>query len=333
MKEKAVSFRAILATRSEAGAISAGVQTLEDDVLGEGAVTVSVEWSSVNYKDALAFVSPQIIQTFPLIPGIDFAGTVETSSDQRFEPGDRVVATGWGLGQTHNGGYSQRARVSADWLVKLPEDIGVRDAMAIGTAGLTAMLSVMALEHGGISPHRGPILVTGSSGGVGSVAIAILSKLGFDVIASTGKASEATYLKNLGASEIIDRSTLAEEGRPLGADRWAGAIDSVGGRTLVNVLAQTKYRGVVTNCGFVGGMDLPASVLPFIMRNVTLAGIDSVNAPPAVRTEAWRRLAADLDLAKLGATISEIGLGEVQAHGSAMLQGNVRGRTLVNVNL
>lgn len=333
MKEKAVSFRAILATRSEAGAISAGVQTLEDDVLGEGAVTVSVEWSSVNYKDALAFVSPQIIQTFPLIPGIDFAGTVETSSDQRFEPGDRVVATGWGLGQTHNGGYSQRARVSADWLVKLPEDIGVRDAMAIGTAGLTAMLSVMALEHGGISPDRGPILVTGASGGVGSVAIAILSKLGFDVIASTGKASEATYLKNLGASEIIDRSTLAEEGRPLGADRWAGAIDSVGGRTLVNVLAQTKYRGVVTNCGFVGGMDLPASVLPFIMRNVTLAGIDSVNAPPAVRTEAWRRLAADLDLAKLGATISEIGLGEVQAHGSAMLQGNVRGRTLVNVNL
>lgn len=327
-----MAFRAIIANRSESGAISASIELVDDDVLRDGDVTISVEWSGVNYKDALAFVSPQIIQTFPLIPGIDFAGTVETSSDPRFSAGDKVVATGWGLSQTHNGGFAQRARVKADWLVKLPDGISTKDAMAIGTAGFTAMLSVFALEQGAISPQRGPVLVTGASGGVGSIAIAILSKLGFQVIASTGKASEVGYLRNLGAGEIIDRATLSEEGRPLGADRWAGAIDSVGGRTLVNVLAQTKYCGVVTNCGFVGGMELPATVLPFIMRNVTLAGINSVNAPQAIRQKAWARLATDLDLAKLGSTVSEIGLSDVQAVTGKMLQGNVRGRTLVDVN-
>jgi acrylyl-CoA reductase (NADPH) len=222
--------------------------------------------------------------------------------------------------------------VKSDWLVKLPDAIGTRDAMAIGTAGFTAMLSILALEQGGISPQRGPVLVTGASGGVGSIAIALLSKLGYEILASTGKPSEADYLTSLGASQIIDRAELAEEGKPLAADRWAGAIDSVGGRTLVNVLAQTGYRGVVTNCGFVGGMELPATVLPFIMRNVTLAGIDSVNAPQNLRTKAWQRLASDLDLSKLEATVSEIGLGEVQVVAGTMLRGGVRGRTLVDVN-
>lgn len=326
-----MAFRAILATRTD-GAISASVTTMEDGSLHDGDVTVAVEWSNVNYKDAIAFVSPQIIQTFPLIPGIDFAGTVEKSNDPRFAVGDKVVATGRGLSHTHHGGFAQRARVSGDWLVKLPSEIGTRDAMAIGTAGFTAMLSVLALEDGGLTPERGDILVTGASGGVGSVAIAILSKLGYRVVASTGKASESEYLRSLGASEIIDRETLSGEGKPLDQDSWAGAVDSVGGRTLANVLARTKYRGVVTNCGFVGGMDLPTTVLPFIMRNVTLAGIDSVNAPQAVRERAWQRLASDLDLRTLALTISEIGLADVLSTASKMREGKGKGRFVVDVN-
>ena len=326
-----MAFRAILATQN-GGAISASVTTVEDDILHDGDVTISVEWSDVNYKDALAPVSPQIIQKFPLIPGIDFAGTVESSSDARFQSGDRVVATGWGLSQTHHGGYAQRARVKGDWLIKLPHAIGTRDAMAIGTAGLTAMLSVLALEDGGLTPERGDVVVTGASGGVGSIAISILSKLGYRVLASTGKPSEADYLRTLGASEIIDRETLSGEGKPLGQDVWAGGIDSVGGRTLANVLSQTKYRGVVTSCGFVGGMDLPASVLPFIMRGVTLAGIDSVHAPQVLRERAWGRLATDLDLGKLALTVSEIGLGDVLAVAAEMRAGRTKGRTLVDVN-
>lgn len=326
-----MAFRAILATRTD-GAISASVTTVEDDVFQDGDVSVAVEWSNVNYKDALAFVSPQIIQTFPLIPGIDFAGTVERSSDPRFVAGDKVVATGWGLSHTHNGGYAQRATVKADWLVKLPDAIGTRDAMAIGTAGFTAMLSILALEDGKITPQRGDVLVTGASGGVGSIAIAVLGKLGYRVVASTGKASEAAYLQSLGAAEILDRETLSVEAKPLGQERWAGAVDSVGGRTLVNVLAQTQYRGVVTACGFVGGFELPATVLPFIMRNVTLAGIDSVNAPQVVRERAWQRLATDLDLEKLALTVSEIGLDDVQAVASAMRAGKTKGRSIVDVN-
>lgn len=327
-----MSFRAILATRSEDGTINTSVQTLSDEALQDGAVTVSIEWSSVNYKDAMAFVSPQIIQTFPLIPGIDFAGVVEHSADPRFSAGDKVVATGWGLSQTHSGGYSQRARVPGDWLIKLPSSISPRSAMAIGTAGFTAMLSVLALERGDITPERGDILVTGASGGVGSVSTALLSKLGFRVIASTGKADEATYLKQLGAAEIMDRASLSGEGRPMGLERWAAAIDTVGGKTLANVLSQTAYRGVVTTCGFVGGTELPTTVLPFILRNVTLAGIDSVNAPSALRQQAWQRLAEDLDLSKLETTITEVGLDDVPAIAADMRLGKIKGRTLVNVN-
>lgn len=327
-----MSFRAIIANKQESGAITASIETIEDDFLHEGDVTVAVEWSTVNYKDAIALFTPAIIQKSPIIPGIDFAGTVENSSDPRFSPGDKVVATGWAMSQTHNGGFAQRARVPADWLVKLPETINTRDAMAIGTAGFTAMLSVLALEHGGITPQRGDVLVTGASGGVGSVSIAILSKLGYRVLASTGKADEGDYLRKLGAADLVDRASLSEPGAPIAAERWAAAIDTVGGQTLVNVLAQTGYRGVVTNCGFVGGRELPGSVMPFVLRNITLAGIDSVNAPQWLREQAWTRLASDLDLDKLGLTVSEVGLGEVQAVMGAMLKGQGRGRTLVDVN-
>ncbi len=327
-----MSFRAILANRAEDGAIHASLQTLEDNVLSEGGVTVAVEWSTLNYKDAVALAGPQIIQKFPLVPGIDFAGTVLDSQDPRYQPGDKVVATGWGLSQTHHGGYAQRARVPGDWLIKLPAPLSTRDAMAIGTAGFTAMLSVLALEHGGVTPDRGDILVTGASGGVGSIAIVLLAALGYRVVASTGKPDEADYLRKLGATDILDRAQLSAEDKPVGPERWAGAVDSVGGRTLANVLAQTKYRGTVTTCGFVGGVDLPATVLPFILRGVTLAGIDSVNAPHALRVEAWRRLAEHLDLAKLATTITEVGLAEVFGAAAEMRQGKARGRTLVDVN-
>ena len=327
-----MAFRAIFASRSDDGAVTASVQTLDESTLHDGNVTVAVEWSNVNYKDAVALAGAQIIQTFPLIPGIDFAGTVAQSSDDRFRPGDKVVATGRGLSQTHHGGFAECARVSGDWLEKLPSGLTTRDAMAIGTAGFTAMLSVMALEHEGVAPDQGDILVTGASGGVGSIAIALLSALGFRVIASTGKPEEAAYLHSLGATDIIDRATLSGEGKPVAAERWAGAIDSVGGRTLANVLAQTKYRGTVTTCGFVGGIELPATVLPFILRGVTLVGIDSVNAPKSLRTVAWQRLADTLDLQKLGSTVTEVGLDDVSAVAAAMRQGKVKGRTLVDVN-
>jgi acrylyl-CoA reductase (NADPH) len=326
-----VSFQAILARQSADG-VTATVETVEDDILMEGSVTVAIDWSTVNYKDAFALAGQRIIQTFPLISGIDFSGTVESSRDARFAPGDKVVATGWGLSQTHHGGFAQKARVPADWLIKLPASISTRDAMAIGTAGFTAMLSVLALEHGDVGPERGEVLVTGASGGVGSIAIAILSRLGYRVVASTGKRNETDYLQRLGAGEVIDRAMLAQEGAPIAAERWAGAVDAVGGRTLANVLAQTKYAGVVTNCGFVGGRDLPASVLPFILRGVTLAGIDSVNAPMAIRQKAWARLATDLDLDKLASTITQASLSDVPRIASEMLEGRVRGRTLVDVN-
>lgn len=326
-----MTYRAILASRNDDGSIDASVRMLDDALLRDGDVTVAIEWSTVNYKDAVALAGAQIIQTFPLVPGIDFAGTVTHSDDARFRPGDKVVATGWGLSQTHHGGFAERARVPADWLVKLPSAIGTRDAMAIGTAGLTAMLSVLALEHAGIVPGGGDVLVTGASGGVGSISIALLSSLGFRVLASTGKPDEADYLRGLGAAEIVDRATLSAEGRPVGQERWIGAIDSVGGRTLANVLAQTRYHGTVTTCGFVGGIELPATVLPFILRGVTLAGIDSVNAPRALRTLAWQRLGQDLDLAKLASTVSEIALGDVPATCAAMREGKAKGRTLVDV--
>lgn len=325
-----MTFRAIVARQSN-DRVTAAVETLEDEFLTVGDVTVSIEWSTVNYKDAIALAGQKIIQSFPLIPGIDFAGTVSSSNDPRFNVGDKVVATGWGLSQTHNGGFAQKARVPADWLVKLSPSISTREAMAIGTAGLTAMLSILALEHGGLSPDKGEILVTGASGGVGSIAIALLSKLGYHVVASTGKAAEEQYLKYLGASTIVDRNSLSAEGPPISSERWAGAIDAVGGRSLANVLAQTAYDGVVTTCGFVGGRDLPASVLPFILRGVTLAGIDSVRAPLIVREKAWQRLATDLDVEKLDSTVSVVGLADVESVARDMLSGKVRGRTLVDV--
>lgn len=327
-----MTFRALVARKGNEG-ILAQVEDMEDAALHAGDVNIAVEWSTVNYKDGIALSgAADIIKTFPLVPGIDLAGIVESSSDPRFAAGDRVVVNSWGLSQTHHGGYAERARVPGDWVVKLPDAISTRHAMAIGTAGYTAMLSVLALEHGGVSPDKGDILVTGAAGGVGSVAVALLSRLGYRVVASTGRTQEQAYLTALGASEIIDRATLSAPARgPIGAERWAGAIDSVGSHTLANVLAQTKYRGVVAACGLAQGMDLPTTVLPFILRNITLAGIDSVNAPNAVRVEAYARLARDLDLDKLESAVSEVGLAETPQIARAVLRGEIRGRTLVNV--
>lgn len=328
-----MTFKALLASK-DGDTLSTTIVDLTEADLMDGDVTVAVDYSTVNYKDGMAVTGRlPVIQTFPLVPGIDLAGTVEASSHPDFKVGDRVVANGWGLSQTHHGGYAQKARLSGDWLVKLSESLSTKDAMAIGTAGYTAMLSVLALEHGGITPDKGDILVTGANGGVGSIAIALLSGLGYRVIASTGRLAETAYLRELGAAEVIDRNTLSEPGAPVAAERWAGAIDSVGSHTLANVLAQTKYRGVVTSCGLAQGRDLPATVLPFILRNITLAGIDSVNAPQAVRLEAWARLARDLDLAKLARTTTVIGLAQVPGVAESILGGHVQGRTVVDVNL
>ena len=327
-----MTFKALLASKT-GDTISTGLVDFKDEELMPGDVTVAVEYSTVNYKDAMALSgrSP-VIRQFPLIPGIDFAGVVESSAYPGLVAGDRVLATGWGLSQTHHGGFAQKARVSGDWLVKVPEVFSTRDAMAIGTAGFTAMLSVLALEHGGLTPELGDILVTGANGGAGSVAIALLSGLGYRVIASTGRLEEAAYLRTLGAADVIDRHTLSEAGAPIARERWAGAIDSVGSHTLANVLAQTRYRGVVAAFGLAQGADLPASVLPFILRNVTLAGIDSVNAPQPMRLQAWSRLASDLDVDKLARTTKVIGLAEVPEVASQVLAGKVQGRTIVDVN-
>ena len=327
-----MTFKALLATQ-DGKTISTRVVDMTEQDLMPGDVSIAVDYSTVNYKDALAISGrTDVIKTFPLIPGIDLAGTVEASSYPGIAVGDRVVVNSWGLSQTHHGGYAQRARVKGEWVIKLPEVFSTRDAMAIGTAGYTAMLSVLALEHGGITPDRGDIIVTGANGGVGSIAIALLSDLGYRVIASTGRLQESQYLRDLGAAEVIDRKTLSEAGAPIAKERWAGAVDSVGSHTLANVLAQTKYRGVVTACGLAQGLDLPASVLPFILRDVTLAGIDSVNAPQHVRVEAWSRLARDLDLAKLARTTQVIGLADVPAIVGQIFEGQVRGRTVVDVN-
>jgi acrylyl-CoA reductase (NADPH) len=333
MKRKTtMTFKALLCTQT-ADVISTNLVDFKDEDLMPGDVTVAIEYSTVNYKDALALSGrTPVIRQFPLIPGIDFAGVVESSSHAGFQAGDRVLLNGWGLSQTHHGGFAQKARVSGDWLVKVPEIFSTRQAMAIGTAGYTAMLSVLALEHGGLTPERGDILVTGANGGAGSVAIALLSGLGYRVIASTGRQEEADYLRDLGASEIIDRHTLSEPGAPVAKERWAGVIDSVGSHTLVNALAQTRYRGVVAAFGLAQGADLPGSVLPFILRNVTLAGIDSVNAPQDVRLQAWSRLARDLDVNKLARTTQVVGLAQVPQVAAQVLEGKVRGRTVVDVN-
>lgn len=327
-----MTFKAFLATRPDKE-ISVNLVELSDADLMPGDVTIDVDYSTVNYKDALALSGKAgIIQKFPLIPGIDLAGTVRQSSNPGFAVGERVLVNGWGLSQTHHGGYAQRARVGGDWLVKVPDTFSTRDAMAIGTAGYTAMLCVMALEHGGINPSRGDILVTGANGGVGSIAIAILSGLGYRVIASTGRPDEAEYLRALGAAEIIDRGTLSEPGAPIARERWAGVVDSVGSHTLANAIAQTGYLGVVAACGLAQGTDLVTTVLPFILRNVTLAGIDSVNAPQAVRETAWGRLGRELDPAKLAPTVTTIGLADVPQVAAGMFEGKVQGRTVVDVN-
>ena len=314
-------------------AIRLRIQAIDETALPDGDVTVRIDWSTLNYKDGLAITGQSpVVRRFPMVPGIDFAGAVTESSHPAWKVGDRVVLNGWGVGETHWGGLAQMARVRGDWLVRLPEAFSARQAMAIGTAGYTAMLCVLALEKHGIRPNDGDILVTGASGGVGSVAIALLAKLGYRVVASTGRAAEADYLKALGASDVIDRGELSAPGKPLGKERWAGVVDAVGSHTLANACATTQYRGAVAACGLAQGMDFPASVAPFILRGITLYGIDSVMAPPAVREEAWQRLGRDLDPARLDAITREIGLGEAIATAADLLDGKVRGRVVVDVN-
>ena len=327
------TFRALRLEKTDGGQEARLVDLTSDDLM-EGDVTVRVDHSTVNYKDGLAVTGKApVVRVWPLIPGIDFAGVVETSAHAGFKPGDRVVLNGWGVGETHHGGYAQKARVKGDWLVALPEGVSNARAMAIGTAGYTAMLSVITLERLGLTPEKGDVLVTGAAGGVGSVAIALLAKLGYRVIASSGrKESQSDYLTGLGAAEIIDRAELSAPGRPLGRERWAGAVDSVGSHTLANVLAQTRYDGVVAACGLAQGMDLPGSVAPFILRGVTLAGIDSVMRPKDQRIEAWRRLALDLEMAKLDAMTTHAALSEVPALAADIIEGKVRGRVVIDVN-
>ena len=325
-------FKGILITKDEAG-YKVQVQQIDEATLPEGDVTVRVEWSTLNYKDGLAITGKSpVVRRFPMVPGIDFAGTVSESSNPTWKPGDKVVLNGWGVGETHCGGLAEMARVKGEWLVPLPKNFSARQAMAIGTAGYTAMLCVLALEKHGIKPADGEILVTGANGGVGSVAIALLAKLGYKIVASTGRTSEAEHLKALGASDIIDRAELSAPGKPIGKERWAGVVDTVGSHTLANACATTKYRGAVAACGLAGGMDFPATVAPFILRGVTLYGIDSVMAPLAVRVEAWERLGRDLDPAKLESITREIGLAEALAVGAELLEGKVRGRVVVDVN-
>ncbi|MVW70504.1 MDR family oxidoreductase [Bordetella sp. 15P40C-2] len=326
-------FKAILVEKDDQG-YRAGLHTVDPTRLPEGEVLVRVSHSTVNYKDALAITGrAPVVRSFPMVPGIDFVGTVEQSSDPDFKPGDAVVLNGWGVGETHWGGLAQFARVKSQWLIRLPEGLQPEQSMAIGTAGYTAMLCVMALQRHGLTPQSGDILVTGAAGGVGSIAVALLSSLGYRVVASTGRAEESNYLQSLGAAEIIDRKTLSEPGKPLGKERWAGAVDSVGSHTLANVCAGTRYRGVVAACGLAQGMDFPATVAPFILRNVTLAGIDSVMCPTRDRQEAWNRLAKELDINKLALIGSRtIGLSDVVAVAEQLLAGQIRGRLVVDVN-
>ncbi|KAF1855613.1 hypothetical protein Lal_00001563 [Lupinus albus] len=325
-------FKGILIDKDDSG-YRASLAELDEAQLPAGEVTVKVDYSTLNYKDGLAITGKgPVVRSFPMVAGIDLAGTVEASDSPAFKVGDKVLLDGWGVGETHWGGLAQKARLKADWLIPLPAGFTPRQAMAIGTAGYTAMLSVLALERNGVTPDKGQVLVTGANGGVGSFAIALLARLGYQVAASTGRPQEADYLKRLGASEIIDRASLAEPGRPLGKERWAGAIDSVGSHTLANVCAGIRYGGAVAACGLAQGMDFPASVAPFILRGVTLAGIDSVMRPRADRIEAWDRLARDLDLALLDEITREIGLEEALQVARELLDGQVRGRVVVDVN-
>ena len=325
------TFKAIRIDKADKGTTAALTQFDEAELM-DGDVTVRVEWSALNYKDGLAVAGKApVVRRFPMIAGIDLAGTVEQSSDPQWKAGDKVICTGWGMGEIHLGGYAEKARVKGDWLVRLPEGMSTREAMAIGTAGFTAMLSVLALEKHGLTPNHGPVVVTGAAGGVGSVATAVLSKLGFHVIASTGRLSEADYLKGLGAAEVINRNELSGPAKPLAKERWAGGVDSVGSTTLANVLSMTKYAGAIAACGLAAGMDLPTSVAPFILRGVCLLGIDSVMCPIEVRKTAWSRLASDLDRTKLTEITHEIGLDQVIDAGAKILAGQVRGRIVVKI--
>ena len=327
------TFRAIRVSRDEAKKQSVDIVEMSMDELMDGDVDVAVEATTVNYKDGLAITGRgPVVRRWPLIPGIDLAGTVLRSTHADWKEGDKVVLNGWGVGETHHGAFAGRARLNGDWLVPLPENFSAKDAMAIGTAGYTAMLSVMALEDAGLRPEAGPVVVTGASGGVGSVAVALLSKLGWTVIASTGRPAEAGWLRDLGASEIIDRAELSEPGKPLAKERWAGGVDAVGSHTLANVLAATRYGGVVTCCGLAQGLDLPASVAPFILRGVSLLGIDSVMAPKSRRMQAWKRLAEDLDPAKLRAIATDIDFDGIVDAAGKIIDGQIRGRVVVDMS-
>ena len=325
------TFKAIRIDKADKGT-TAALTPFDEAELMEGDVTVRVEWSALNYKDGLAVTGKApVVRRFPMIAGIDLAGTVEQSSHPRWKAGDNVICTGWGMGETHLGAYAEKARVKGDWLVRLPEALSTRDAMAIGTAGFTAMLAVLALEKHGLTPKHGPVVVTGAAGGVGSVATAVLAKLGYRVIASTGRMSEANYLKGLGAAEVIDRAELSGPAKPLAKERWAGGIDSVGSTTLANVLSMMKYGGAVAACGLAGGMDLPTSVAPFILRGISLLGIDSVMAPKPVRLEAWRRIGTDLDLKKLSTLSRSIGFDGIIGAARDIVDGKIRGRVVVDM--
>jgi acrylyl-CoA reductase (NADPH) len=324
------TFKAIVITKTEGGTAAALTDFDEQDLM-EGDVTLRPEWSTVNYKDGLAITGrAPVVRRFPMVAGVDAAAIVEASSHPAWKPGDRVILNGCGCGETHLGMYAEKARVKGHWLVALPQGLTSREAMAIGTAGLTAMLCVMALERAGVQPGT-PVIVTGAAGGVGSVAVALLSKLGYAVTASTGRPAETGYLRDLGAAEVIDRAELAGPPRPLAKERWAGGIDTVGSTTLANVLSMIRYGGAVTACGLAGGMDLPATVAPFILRGVSLLGIDSVMAPLAVRKAAWQRLAVDLDRQKLAKMVEEIGLDDVIPAGKKIVGGGVRGRLVVQI--
>lgn len=325
-------FKGIVINKDEGG-YRAALQEISEADLPEGDVSVAVQYSTLNYKDGLAITGKgPVVRKFPMVPGIDLVGRVSESSHAEYQPGDLVVLNGWGVGEGHWGGLAQQARLKGDWLVPLPAAFTPKQAMAIGTAGYTAMLCVMALERHGVTPAQGEIVVTGAAGGVGSVAVALLAKLGYTVVAVSGRPAEAAYLKSLGAVEIIDRAALAAPGKPLARERWAGAVDVVGSHVLANVCAQTRYGGVVAACGLAGGADLPTTVMPFILRGVTLAGVDSVMCPRPRRLEAWQRLARDLDIAKLEAIASEISLGEAIPVAAQLLAGNLRGRVIVDVN-
>ena len=324
-------FRAMYLQRAD-DEVTAALRTMDDSELQAGEVTIDVEYSTVNYKDGMAYAGrPGVVREYPIVPGVDLAGVVASSDDPRYRAGDRVVVNGWRMGERHFGGHAERARVPADWLVALPEALDTRTAMAIGTAGLTSMLCVLGLERHGLGPDAGPVVVTGSSGGVGSVAISLLASQGFEVAAVTGRPEEADYLHGLGATDIVDRSELAGTPRPLETQRWAGGVDAVGSTTLANVLARISYGGVVAACGMAQGMDLPGSVAPFILRAVTLVGVESVEAPYDRRVEAWARLATDLDRGQLESMVTEVGLADLPEIAEEILRGQVRGRVVVDV--